>query len=70
MMTQRTEEVMESRAGLGFRVHSGWAAVIALGGQPAFPEMIHRARLTLIDQEGEGAAQPYHAAARMDLADA
>ena len=66
---------MQSHAGLGFRVHSGWAAVIALGGKPAFPEMIHRARVALIDREGEGTpqpyhAQPYHAAAEMELAEA
>ena len=60
---------MQSHVGLGFRVHSGWAAVIALGGKPAFPEVIHRARLALIDREGEGTAQPYHAAAEMEPAD-
>ncbi len=61
---------MQSHVGLGFRVHSGWAAVIALGGKPAFPQLIQRARLALIDREGEGTAQPYHAAAGMELADA
>ena len=61
---------MQSRVGLGFRVHSGWTAMVGLGGRPAFPEMIDRARLTLIDREGDGAAQPYHAAAEMDLPDA
>lgn len=61
---------MLSRVALGFRVHSGWAAMVALGGKPAFPEMLDRSRLALIDREVEGVAQPYHAAAAMELADA
>ena len=57
---------MLARVGLGFRVHSGWAAMVALGGKVEFPEMIERTRVALIDPETGGVAQPYHAAEEMD----
>lgn len=61
---------MTSPVALGFRVHSGWAALIALGGARSSPDMVERTPLVLIDEEAGGAAQPYHAAADMDPAEA
>ena len=46
-------------AALGFAPHSGWAAVVALGGPG--PELLHRGRLEMTDGALPGAAQPYHA---------
>ncbi len=61
---------MNSPAALGFRVHSGWAALVALGGSPAAPSLLERTRVTLADHSAQGAVQPYHAAAEIDLAEA
>jgi hypothetical protein len=69
MMTARTEIRCRRTSVLAFRVHSGWAAALALGGRPDFPELIERTRLNLIDCDGAGVAQPYHAAAEMDIAE-
>lgn len=68
-MTQRTGNYAVSRRSW-ISGALGVGGCSALGGKPAFPEVIHRARLALIDREGEVPAQPYHAAAEMDLADA
>lgn len=47
---------------LGFRAHSGWAALIAVGGVPANPVVLDRRRLELADRKQAGSLQPYHAA--------
>jgi len=59
-----------SRAALGFRAHSGWAAMVALEGSVAAPRVILRRRLDLLDRDIPGAAQPYHAASAMQLEEA
>ena len=59
-----------SQAALGFRVHSGWAASVAVVGPRGAPRVIDRRRLELIDPKARGAQQPYHAAKEMKLADA
>jgi len=55
---------------LGFRVHSGWAAAVAMGGSVEAPTIIQRWRLELVDRAIPGAVQPYHAAAEMPLHEA
>jgi hypothetical protein len=45
---------------LGFAPHSGWAAVVVIGGTPARPLVLARERLELADASLEGAKQPYH----------
>src|SRR5579864_1272034 len=62
---------MRTRAALGFRAHSGWAAMVAVAAlseqpQPEFPAaVIDRQRIELA---GPGVpVQPYHAAAELDL---
>lgn len=55
---------------LGFRVHSGWAALVAVAEPRNAPLVIDRRRLELIDPRAQSAQQPYHAAKEMKLADA
>jgi hypothetical protein len=57
------------RAALGFAPHSGWAAVVALGGTAARPEVLLRQRIEMIDR-APGAAQPYHAVEGRPLGEA
>src|SRR5258706_13208452 len=52
---------------LGFRVHSGWSAVVAVEGPFRSPSVIHRARIEIKDAGIAGATQPYHHAAEMSL---
>ena len=61
---------MNTPAALGFRVHSGWAAMVVLTGPPASPSLLERKRVMLIDRSSDGAAQPYHTAAELDLPEA
>ena len=58
------------RAALGCRAHSGWAALVALGGTAQSPVILERLRMDLADPGLAGSKQPYHAAAGMDLKDA
>jgi hypothetical protein len=48
-------------AALGWRSHSGWAVIVAVGGSPADPIVLDRERVELLD--GSLPRQPYHAAA-------
>ena len=48
---------------LGFKAHSGWAAMVALGRDDGELVVVDRRRIELADAaEGEWARQPYHAA--------
>ena len=58
---------MKQHAALGFRAHSGWAALVAVAGPPRAPVVIDRRRIELVDPATRGAKQPYHAAQRLDL---
>lgn len=55
-------------AALGLRAHSGWAALVAVGGEPASPQVLDRRRIEMADDRG--AKQPYHAAEELPLAKA
>jgi hypothetical protein len=55
-------------AALGLRAHSGWAALVAVGGGPASPEVLDRRRIEMADDPE--AKQPYHAAEGLPLAKA
>jgi hypothetical protein len=48
-------------AAIGFSPHSGWAAMVVLGGTAAAPELLARARVQLIDDHDPESKQPYHA---------
>ncbi len=52
---------MESAIGLGWRVHSGSAVVVAVSGSAASPVIVHREQVTLLDDAS--LHEPYHAAA-------
>ena len=47
-------------AAIGFSAHSGWAAMVVLGGTKAAPDLLDRSRVTLIDDRDPEAKQPYH----------
>jgi hypothetical protein len=48
---------------LGFKAHSGWAAMVALGRNDGKLIVVERRRIELADPaDGEWARQPYHAA--------
>jgi len=61
---------MASRAAVGFRAHSGWAAAVAVAEVSGAPVVITRRRIQMADRGRAGPAQPYHAAVGLDLADA
>jgi hypothetical protein len=59
------------RTVLGIRVHSGWAALVAVSGRPPSAiDVAARARVVCIDPAIPGARQPYHYVERMELGDA
>jgi hypothetical protein len=47
---------------LGFRVHLGWAAGVALGAGRPLPRVLARTRIELADPEVPHSREPYHAA--------
>ena len=51
------------RTALGFRAHSGWAAMVAATGTLDAPRVLDRRRIVIADADVPGARQPYHAAA-------
>lgn len=57
------------KVALGFRVHSGWACLVAVTAQDNAPQVIARRRVELADHGLRG-FQPYHAASEMPLAEA
>ena len=52
---------------LGFAPHSGWSAVVMVGGSRAAPVVLVRERIELAEPTLAGAKQPYHALADMPL---
>jgi len=55
------------RTALGFRAHSGWAAVVAAGGTVDAPHVLERRRIVIADPDMPGSRQPYHAATELPL---
>lgn len=55
---------------LGFAPHSGWTAVVVIGGTRAKPLVLARERLELADESLAGSRQPYHAIEGLPLAEA
>ena len=54
--------------GLGWRIHSWSAVVVAVTGSAASPVIVHRTEVTLIDDEA--VREPYHAATAVPLGEA
>ncbi|HEY2783185.1 MAG TPA: hypothetical protein VGI90_20590 [Steroidobacteraceae bacterium] len=48
-------------AAIGFTAHSGWAAMVVIGGTAAAPSLLDRSRVLLTDDHDPDAKQPYHA---------
>ncbi|HTR46603.1 MAG TPA: hypothetical protein VMM16_04355 [Verrucomicrobiae bacterium] len=55
------------RAAVGFRVHSGWAAMVALTLNNGTPTILVRERVHLIETFTYPFRQPYHTAEKMPL---
>lgn len=54
-------------AALGFKVHTGWAASVALAGPLSSPKVVDRRRVALTESGKEGSAAVYHAASELAL---
>jgi hypothetical protein len=54
-------------AAIGFRAHSGWAALVAVGGLRRAPVVIARRRIETADPSIPGSKQPYHRAEGWEL---
>jgi hypothetical protein len=54
------------RAALGFRMHTGWAALVAVAYRPGKIEILLRRRLELLPADGSIPRFVYHTAAEMD----
>ena len=59
-----------ARAALGFRLHTGWAAVVAAAGQPGKIEVLLRSRIELLPPDGSIPRFVYHEAAALDASGA
>ena len=53
---------------LGFRAHSGWAAMVAVAGAPDTPRILDRRRIVIANPDLPGSKQPYHAAEGLPFA--
>ncbi len=54
------------RAAIGFRMHSGWGALVAVSNEGA-PEIIERKHVVVADAAIRGSKQPYHYAENLGL---
>jgi hypothetical protein len=58
------------QATLGFRVHSGWSAAVAVCLEKGAPVVLHRQRVHLVERFTYRFRQPYHTGEKMGLAEA
>jgi len=58
------------QAAIGFRVHSGWAAVVAVCVEKGAPVVLERKRVHLVKTFTYTFRQPYHTAEKMQLPEA
>ncbi|HKI10729.1 MAG TPA: hypothetical protein VKA02_01350 [Candidatus Acidoferrum sp.] len=58
------------QAAVGFRVHSGWSAVVAVCLEKGAPVVLHRQRAQLVETFTYRFRQPYHTGEKMALAEA
>ena len=59
-----------TKAAVGFRVHSGWAAMVAVRVDKGKPQVLARERVHLVETFTYRFRQPCHTAARLPLAEA
>src|SRR5579872_1863218 len=55
------------RTALGFRAHSGWAAMVVAAGSIDRPIVLERRRIVIADPDLPDTKQPYHAAAELPV---
>jgi hypothetical protein len=58
------------RAAIGFRMHSGWGALVAVSQSAGAVEVIARRRITVINPNAQGTKQPYHFAENLEFPEA
>ncbi|MFL6662000.1 MAG: hypothetical protein ACJ8G7_07455 [Rhizobacter sp.] len=59
------------KAAIGFKPHSGWAAVVVVGRDGGSLHLVERSRIALVDEPDDAwARQPYHAAEPLPRDDA
>jgi len=58
------------QAAAGFRVHSGWAAMVAVCAEKGAPRVVARERVHLVETFTYRFRQPYHTAKKMQLDEA
>jgi hypothetical protein len=58
------------RAAVGFRVHSGWSAIVAVSLEKGVPIVLRRQRAQLVETFSYTFRQPYHTGEKMGLPDA
>src|SRR5208337_4765615 len=58
------------QAAVGFRVHSGWSAVVAVCLEKGAPVVLHRQRLQLVETFTYRFRQPYHTGEKLGLPEA
>jgi len=58
------------KAAVGFRVHSGWSAVVVVSLEDGEPVVLRRARVQMVKTFSYAYRQPYHTAEKMELAEA
>jgi hypothetical protein len=59
-----------NRAAIGFRVHSGWAAMVAVSLEKGEPVVLERRKLLLVKTFSYTFRQPYHTAEKMPIDEA
>ncbi|MDP9337790.1 MAG: hypothetical protein M3P45_02865 [Acidobacteriota bacterium] len=55
------------RAAIGFRMHSGWGALVAVSQNAGAVEILERRRIVVIEAKITGTKQPYHFSERLDF---
>ena len=58
------------KAAVGFRVHSGWTALVAVALEKGVPTVLRRQRVQLVETFSYKFRQPYHTAEKMRLEEA
>lgn len=61
---------MAARAALGFRIHTGWAILVAVAGQPRKIQALFRGRIELLPPDESVPCFVYHQAAELPLSQA
>jgi hypothetical protein len=58
------------KVALGWKAHTGWAALVVVGGGRDELEVVERRRVELIEPDTPWAKQPYHAAEKLGAVEA